>query len=85
MPPPADHGEPVAGEGGGWRRGTFIPENSRSEYAYTTDGVMKKLWTWNSRTGVRDFTVAGRNYYEHNRQRFIVNIPCKAYIPPDKR
>ena len=42
------------------------------------------LRRWNSRTSQWVWTPAGRNYYEHNRQRFIINVPCLGYIPPAK-
>ena len=41
-----------------------------------------KLRIFNSRTGQDFFTANGRDYYAHNRQRFIINLPCKGYIAP---
>ena len=72
------HGDVEAPDAGGWRRGTVIA--GRAEYATTTAGVRRILRKWNSRTGQWDWKPAGRDYYEHNRQRFIVNVPCLGYI-----
>ena len=38
------------------------------------------LRTWNARRKQWNWTHAGIDYYRHNRQRFIVNIPCLGYI-----
>ena len=38
------------------------------------------LRTWNARRKQWNWTPAGIDYYRHNRQRFIVNIPCLGYI-----
>ena len=38
------------------------------------------LRTWNARRKQWTWTHAGVDYYKHNRQRFIVNIPCLGYI-----
>ena len=65
-----------------WRRGTIIRD--RTEYAYTTAGVAKKLRTWNVRAKSWAWTPAGLDYYRHNRMRFIVNVPCLGYIPRQK-
>ena len=39
---------------------------------------------FNSRTGEDKWFPAGRDYYNHNRQKFIINVPCLGYIPPEK-
>jgi hypothetical protein len=70
------------GDGGGWRRGTEW--SNRTEYAYKTNGQIRKLRTFNSRTGEDKWFPAGRDYYDHNRQKFIINVPCLGYIPPEK-
>ena len=71
------------GDGGGWRRGITEWKN-RTEYAYKTNGQIRKLRTHNSRTGEYKWFAAGRDYYDHNRQKFIINVPCLGYIPPEK-
>jgi hypothetical protein len=38
------------------------------------------LRTWNNRLKRWMWTPAGIDYYKHNRQRFIVDIPCLGYI-----
>ena len=68
--------------GGGWRRGTEW--FNRTEYAWKTNGQKRKLRTFSSRTGVDKWFPAGRDYYDHNRQKFIINVPCLGYIPPHK-
>jgi len=42
------------------------------------------LRTWNGRLKQWMWTPAGIDYYKHNRQRFVVNIPCLGYIPEYK-
>ena len=49
----------------------------------TAAGVPRKLRNWNSRTGQYTWFPAGRDYYDNNRQRFIINVPCIGYIHPD--
>ena len=79
--PPAHGAVPQGAEGGGWRRGTSW--TNRTEYAWKTNGRRLKLRTFNSRTGEDTWFANGRDYYEHNRQKFIVNVPCLGYIPAD--
>jgi hypothetical protein len=43
--------------------------------------VVRKLRSWNSRTGQYTWFPAGREYYEQNRQKFLINVPCLGYIP----
>ncbi|NBU41515.1 MAG: hypothetical protein EBS51_12085, partial [Planctomycetia bacterium] len=64
----------------GWRRGTEW--RGRTEYAWTIRGAKRVLRRFNSRTGIDVFTANGRDYYTHNRQKFIINLPCKGYIAP---
>ena len=71
--------EPAAD--GNWQRGTYWV--NRTEWALTAAGVPRKLRTWNSRTGQYTWFPAGRDYYDNNRQRFIINVPCVGYIHPD--
>ena len=83
VPAPPAHGEVRENEeGGGYRRGTIW--KNRTEYAFKTNGQIRKLRTHNSRTGEYKWFPAGRDYYDHNRQKFIVNVPCLGYIPPHK-
>ena len=83
VPAPPAHGQVVVDStGGGWRRGTDW--SNRTEYAYKTNGQKRKLRTFNSRTGEYKWFAAGRDYYDHNRQQFIINVPCLGYIPPEK-
>jgi hypothetical protein len=85
LPLPAQpaHGAVQDGaEGGGWRRGTFW--KNRTEYAKKADGTVRKLRTFNSRTGEYTRFPAFTDYYSHNRQKFIINVPCVGYIPPEK-
>jgi len=72
----------VEGEGGGWQNGTFWV--NRTEYARKPNGTVRKLRTFNSRTGDYKWFPAGRDYYTHNRQSFIINVPCLGYIPEMK-
>ena len=83
MPARPDHGVVAEGDGGGWRRGTNW--NGRTEYGRKV-GRAKPLILrrFNSRTGQDFFTANGRDYYAHNRQKFIINLPCKGYIAPEK-
>ena len=83
MPPPPAHGAVVDGDGGGWRRGTWWV--NRSEYARTTAGQTRKLRYWNSRTEEFVWKDAGRDYYRHNMQKFIINIKAKGYVLPNIR
>ena len=84
LPAPPAHGQmPVEEEhGGGWRRGTYWV--NRTEYARLSNGQVCKLRTFNSRTGAYKWFPSGRDYYSHNRQEFIINVPCLAYIPQEK-
>ena len=43
-------------------------------------GKSKMLRTWDARRKKWAWTLSGIDYYKHNRQRFIVNIPCLGYI-----
>ena len=54
---------------------------NRTEYADRTNGQRRKLRTFNSRTGEDKWFPAGRDYYDHNRQKFIINVPCLGYVP----
>jgi hypothetical protein len=78
MPAPADHGAADAVEGGGWIRGTYPKD--RSMYARRSDGTERKLMSWMPRLGKFRLTRWGRDYYSHNRQEFIINVPCIGYI-----
>jgi len=80
LPAPPAHGVVDVEDGGGWKRGTWIV--NRTEYARRTDGQIRKLRSWNSRTEQWVYRDAGRDYYRHNVQKFIVNIVARAYIPP---
>ena len=78
MPAPADHGEPSQEPGGGWVRGTYPKD--RSMYARQTDGTERKLMSWMPRLGKFRLTKWGKDYYSHNRQEFIINVPCIGYV-----
>ena len=70
-------------EGGGWRRGTTW--DKRTEWGWKTNRAKPvKLRQFNSRTGEDKWFPAGRDYYAHNRQKFIINVPCLGYIPYSK-
>jgi hypothetical protein len=68
------------GDGGGWQRGPWVV--GKREYARMTNGQIRKIRKWNSRTGEWDMTDAGRDYYNHNRQKFIINVKCFGYVSP---
>ena len=68
------------GDGGGWQRGTWMVNNR--EYARKTNGRVYKLRVWNSRTEQWDWKDAGKDYYRHNKQKFIINLKCLGYISP---
>ena len=81
-PPPPALQEPagpgdVNPDGGGpegiWRRGTDIRD--RTEFAVTAAGRVRMLGAWNARRKQWAWTPVGIDYYRHNRQRFIVNMP----------
>jgi hypothetical protein len=55
---------------------------NRTEYARKTNGLVYKLRLWNSRTEEYVWRAAGRDYYSHNRQKFIINVPCLGYVSP---
>ena len=83
VPAPPAHGVVANGEeGGGWQRGTWWA--NRTEYARKTNGHVYRLRTWSSRTSEYNWRAAGRDYYNHNRQKFIINVPCLGYISPSK-
>ena len=48
----------------------------------TSAGQRRVLRVRNTRTDSWTWKAAGRDYYDHNRQRFIINIPCLGYIGP---
>ena len=77
MPAPADHGAAAGGEGGGWIRGTYPKD--RSMYARRSDGTERKLMSWMPRLDKFRLTKWGKDYYSHNRQEFIINVPCIGY------
>ena len=58
---------------------------NRTEYARTTAGRVTKLRYWNSREERWVYRDAGRDYYRHNMQKFIINVKAKGYIPPNIR
>ena len=58
---------------------------NRTEYARTTAGHVRKLRYWNSREERWVYRDAGRDYYRHNMQKFIINVKAKGYIPPNIR
>ena len=66
---------------GGWQRGSNVI-HGRTEYAMTSAGQRRVLRVRNTRTDSWTWKAAGRDYYDHNRQRFIINIPCLGYIGP---
>ena len=78
MPQLPTHGEIEEEEGGGWIRGTYARD--RNVYARRSDGTERKLTTWMPRLGKARLTKDGKDYYSHNRQQFIVNIPTIAYV-----
>ncbi len=80
MPARPAHGVVANEPGGGWVRGT--KEQGRRHIAYKTNGQMRILSTFNSRTGEEKLTKAGEEYYKHNRQKFIINVPAVAYLVP---
>ena len=81
VPAPPAHGQIQQGDvGGNWQRGTYWV--NRTEWALTAQGVPRKLRSWNSRTGQYTWFPAGRDYYDHNRQKFLINVPCVGYIHP---
>ena len=71
------HGTIGQAEGGGWIRGTYARD--RNVYARRSDGTEKKLMAWMPRLGKMRLTKDSRNYYSHNRQQFIINLPAIAY------
>ena len=77
MPNLPDHGEPHQEEGGGWIRGTYARD--RNIYARRSDGTERMLLAWMPRLGKFRATKDGKEYYKHNRQQFIVNVPVIAY------
>ena len=81
LPARPSHGVfPENAEGGGWIRPSFW--RNRSEYAFKVNRQNPlKLRTFNSRTGEDKWTANGRDYYDHNRQKFIINVPCLGYVP----
>ena len=60
LPQQPAHGEVAEGEGGGWKRGTFWV--NRTQYARKVSGALRKLRTFNSRTGDYKWFPAGRDY-----------------------
>ena len=83
-PDPSWYGEVDPVEGGGWQRGTWWV--NRQEWAFNTArNRALVLRSWNSRTGEDRWTDAGRNYYDHNVQKLLWEIPVKAYKIPDMR
>ena len=84
MPVRPGHGVvPQNEEGGGWRRGTTW--DKRAEWGWKTNRAKPvKLRQFNSRTGEDKWFPNGRDYYDHNRQKFIINVPCLGYIPYSK-
>ena len=79
MPNLPDHGDPDQEEGGGWIRGTYARD--RNIYARRSDGTDRMLLAWMPRLGKFRATKDGKDYYKHNRQQFIVNVPVIAYTP----
>ena len=77
MPKPAAHGEVAEGAGGGWIRGTY--SRDRNIYARKEDGTEKLLLQWMPRLGKFKATKDGIEYYRHNKQQFIINVPCIGY------
>ena len=57
---------------------------NKTEYARRANGQIRKLRSWNSRTERWVYRDAGRDYYRHNQQKFIINIPTQGYIAPTK-
>ena len=83
-PDPSWYGDVDPVEGGGWQRGTWWV--NRQEWAFNAArNRALVLRSWNSRTGEYRWTDAGRNYYDHNVQKFIWEIPAKAYKIPHER
>ena len=77
MPQPPAHGEIAQEEGGGWIRGTYARD--RNMYAKRSDGTEKMLLQFMPRLDKFRVTRDGKDYYLHNRQQFILNIPAIAY------
>ena len=78
MPQPAAHGVVHAGEGGGFIRGTY--PRGLTMYARRSNGDEVALMYWMSRLNRWQTTPAGREYYRHNHQEFIVNIRIRFQI-----
>ena len=79
VPAPPAHGQVQPLVAGGFRRGTFW--EGRTEYAVRANGERAPLRTWNSRA--QTYRINQRNYdayYSQNRQKFIVEVPCRAYV-----
>ena len=77
MPQPSNHGEVQEGQGGGWIRGTY--SRDRNIYARKADSTEKKLLSWMPWLGKFKAIKDGINYYRHNKQQFIINVPCIGY------
>ena len=82
LPRPAlpNHGVVSDEPGGGWIRGTHV--RGRQTVAYQTNGQLRIISTFNSRTGETQISKKGQEYYKNNRQKFIINVPAIAYIVP---
>ena len=85
-PPPAPHGEPsdaAAHPDDAWQRGTW--EESRKTYARKKNGQPRVVCIWNSITRQYRVTPQGEDYYKHNRQDFIFEIPVISVQMKDGR
>ena len=76
-PQPAAHGVMQAGDGGGFLRGTY--HRGLTMYARRSNGEEVELMVWRPRLNEWQTREAGREYYRHNRQQFIVNVEVDAY------
>ena len=78
VPQPATHGGVQGGADGGFIRGTYV--RNATIYARRTDGAEVAIAHFMQRLNRWTVTEAGRDYYRHNRQQFIVNVPAIAYV-----
>jgi len=80
VPAPPAHGQVQPIVAGGFRRGTFW--EGRTQYAVRANGERAVLRYWNSRAGTYRTTRNFNAYFDQNRQQFLVEVGCKAYVLP---
>ena len=87
LPPPVPHGalDPARQEAGDrWIRGDWENLNGSKTYARLATGRAFVIRRRN-RAGEYTFTKKGEDYYQHNRQEFIIKIPVIAYREDARR